>query len=291
MRARDLADLALLAALWGASFLFLRVAVGAFGPLALIALRVVIAAAVLLPLAAWHGRLGAIRAHALPIAVTGILNSALPFVLLAYAALSLNAGFMSLLNAATPLWGALFAWLWLGDRPGVSRTLGLAVGVAGVAMLAWPHASFRPGGSGGAIAVCLLATLSYGLAANYARRWLAGVDALASAAGSLGAAAVAMLPLALLDLPRAMPSPVEWAAVALLGVGSTGLAYVLFFRLIANVGASRAIAVTFLVPVFAVLWGAVFLDEAVTLDMLAGGAVILAGTALATGLLGIGKRG
>ena len=285
MRPRDLLDLALLAALWGASFLFMRIGAPAFGPLALIELRVAIAAAFLLPLAAGGGRLPALRAHAVPIAVTGLLSSALPFVLIAYAALSLSAGFMSLLNATAPLWGALVGWAWLKERPAPRRLAGLALGFAGVAVLAWPQASFRPGGSGLAIAACLGAAVAYGVSASYARRALGGVDALATAAGSQLAAAAAVLPLAVAHWPARMPSAAQWMAVAMLGVGSTGIAYVLYFRLIARVGASRAITVTFLVPVFAMLWGAVFLGETVSVEMMLGGAVVLAGTALATDAL------
>lgn len=290
MRPRDLLDLLLLAALWGASFLFMRVAAEPFGPFALIELRVAIAAACLLPLAVTGGRLQVLRAHARPIAVTGLINSALPFMLFGYAALSLTAGFMALLNSTAPLWGALVGWWWLKDRPDASRAAGLALGFAGVAMLAWPRASFRPGGSGLAVVACLGAALAYGIGASYAKRALIGVDALATAAGSQLAAALAVLPWAVWYWPAEMPDALHWAAVAMLGVASTGIAYVLYFRLITRVGASRAITVTFLVPVFATFWGAIFLGEVITAEMIAGGAVVLTGTALAAGVLRLSRR-
>lgn len=290
MRSRDLLDLVLLAALWGASFLFMRVAAEPFGPFALIELRVAIAAAFLLPLAVTGGRLQVLRAHARPIAVTGLINSALPFMLFAYAALSLTAGFMALLNSTAPLWGALVGWWWLKDRPDASRAAGLALGFAGVAMLAWPRASFRPGGSGLAVVACLGAALAYGIGASYAKRALIGVDALATAAGSQLAAALAVLPWAVWHWPAKNPNALHWAAVAMLGVASTGIAYVLYFRLITRVGASRAITVTFLVPVFATFWGAIFLGEVITAEIVAGGAVVLTGTALAAGVLRLGRR-
>ena len=291
MKARDLLDLMLLAALWGASFLFMRVAAEPFGPFALIELRVAIAAAFLLPLAATGGRLHVLRAYAGPIAVTGLINSALPFLLFGYAALSLTAGFMALLNSTAPLWGALVGWWWLKDRPGAWRAAGLVLGFAGVAVLAWPRASFRVGGSGLAVVACLGAALAYGIGASYAKRALVGVDALATAAGSQLAAALAVLPWAVWHWPAKTPTLVQWGAVAMLGIASTGVAYVLYFRLIARVGASRAITVTFLVPVFATLWGAIFLGEVITAEIIAGGAVILTGTALATGAMRLGGRG
>jgi drug/metabolite transporter (DMT)-like permease len=176
--------------------------------------------------------------------------------------------------------------VWLRDRLTPSRAAGLAVGFAGVAFLFWGRASFRAGGDGLAVVAALVATLSYGVAASYTKRRLAGVNTLAVAAGSQLAATAVLAPLAALLWPATPVGARTWAAVAALGVGCTAVAYVLYFRLIASVGPARAIAVTFLIPAFAMLWGALVLGEAVTLRALAGCAVILAGTALATGVLG-----
>lgn len=285
MRARDVVDLVVLAALWGASFLFMRVAAPELGPVPLMALRVGIAALFLFPVLAARRGLGDLRGRLGAIAVVGILNSALPFCLLAYATLSVTAGLASILNATSPLWGSLVAHVWLRDRLTPPRAAGLAIGFAGVAFLFWGRASFRPGGDGLAIVAALVATLSYGVAASYTKRRLAGVNPLAVAAGSQVAATAVLAPLAAALWPAGPVATATWAAVAALGLGCTAVAYVLYFRLIANVGPARAIAVTFLVPAFAMIWGALFLDEAVTLRTLAGCAVILAGTALATGLL------
>ncbi len=287
MKPQDLGELVLLAALWGGSFLFMRIGAPEFGAVALVAVRVALAAAALLPLLALQGQWGALREHWKPITVVGLLNSALPFVLFTYAALSITAGLSSVFNATAPLWGALIAWGWLGDKPGASRSLGLAIGFAGVSWLAWDKASFKAGAdhTGLAVIACLAATLCYGIGANYTKRKLQGVPPLAVAGGSQLAAALALAVPALLWWPSTPPSTSAWWGVLALGVVCTGLAYLLYFRLIAHVGPAKAISVTFLIPLFGVLWGALFLGERVTPVMVGAGLVILAGTALATGLV------
>lgn len=285
MKAGDLGELVALAAIWGASFLFMRLGAGEFGPVALSAVRVAGAALVLLPLLLWRGQWGELRRHWRAIVVVGVTNSALPFLLFSYAALSISAGLSSIFNASSPLWGALIGWWWLRERPTAARALGLAIGFAGVIGLAWEKASFQPGGSAWAIAACLAAALLYGLSANFTRRRLQGVAPMAVAAGSqLSAAGVLALP-AVLWWPASPPSARAWAMVALLALLCTGLAYLMYFRLIAHVGSANAIAVTFLIPAFAVLWGWLFLGEALTAAMAIGCAVILLGTALATGVI------
>jgi len=285
MTPRSTLELVLLAALWGASFLFMRVAAPELGPIPLMALRVGLGAALLLPVLALRRGLPHLRGRLVPLTVVGLLNSAIPFCLLAYTSLSVTAGLASVLNATSPLWGGLVAHLWLKDRLTPSRVVGLLIGFGGVAFLVWGRASFAPGGAGLAVVAALLATLSYGVAASYAKRTLAGVDPLAVAAGSLTAATLALLPLAALLWPAGPVSPRAWWSVGLLGALCTAVAYVLYFRLIAAVGPARAIAVTFLIPAFAILWGALFLDEAVTGRMALGALVVVAGTALATGVV------
>jgi len=284
VRTRDLLELLVLAAIWGGSFLFMRVAAPELGPVALIFLRVGIAALCLAPAAALRRR-GAHRGRLLPVVVVGAINSAVPFCLLAYATLSVTAGFASILNATSPLWGAMVAHLWLRDRLTPARALGLVIGFGGVVFLVWGRISFRPGGTGLAVVAALAATLSYGVAASYAKRRLGGVDPLAVAAGSQIAAALLLAPAALFLWPAGPVSPRAWGAVAALGVACTAVAYVLYFRLIAHVGPARAISVTFLIPPFAIAWGAMLLGEPLGARTLAGALVVLAGTALATGLV------
>jgi drug/metabolite transporter (DMT)-like permease len=289
MRRRDLGELVLLAAVWGASFLFMRLGAGEFGAIPLSWLRVAGAALVLLPLLRWRGETAALRAHWKPVFVVGVMNSALPFVLFSYALLSITASLSSIFNAASPLFGALIAWLWLKDRLSAPRIAGLFIGFAGVLGLAGDEAgvSGNADATSGALAVlaCLLASLLYGWSVNFTRRYLTGVPSMAVAAGSQLAAALVLLVPALWLWPAATPGTAAWANVAGLAVLCTGLAYILYFRLIAHAGPANAIAVTYLIPAFAVLWGGLFLGERPTAVMLAGCAVILLGTALATGLL------
>ena len=285
MRAADVGELLALAALWGGSFLFMRMGAAEFGPVALAAVRVAGAALFLLPLLALRGQLAELRRHWRMIFVVGLTNSALPFLCFSYAALSITAGLAAIFNAASPLFAALIAGLWLRDRLTPARIAGLAIGFAGVLGLAWDQASFKPGGTGWATLACVAAAVCYGASANLTKKRLADVAPLAVAAGSQLAAALALALPALLWWPPTLPSARAWTAVALLAVLCTGIAYVMYFRLIAHVGPANAIAVTFLIPAFAVLWGWLLLDERVGAAMLAGCAVILFGTALATGLL------
>ena len=289
MTPRQLAELLLLAALWGASFLFMRIAAPPFGPWAMAELRVAGAGLLLLPILAWRGELGALAARWRSIGFVGVSNSALPFVLYGVAALSITAGLASIFNAATPLFAALIAWAWLREPMTRWRALGLAVGFAGVVGLAWDKAGLRSGageeGVALAIGACLLATLLYGFSANFTKRRLGGVPSMALAAGSqIGAALVLAVPAAL-HWPAATPDAKAWAAVVALSLLCSGLAYILYFRLIAAAGATNASAVTFLIPVFGMAWGSWLLDEPLTGSMALGCAVILAGTALVLGLV------
>jgi drug/metabolite transporter (DMT)-like permease len=193
LRRRDVAELLALAALWGGSFLFMRVAVPAFGPFVLAFLRVFGAALLLMPLVVARGGLGDVRRHWRPIAVVGLVNSALPFLCFAYATLTINAGVAAIFNSATPLFAAIVAWLWLGDRMTPGRVAGLVIGFAGVLWLGASKTGVDPGGSAAAIAACVLATMSYGIAPSLTKRHLNGVAPLAVAAGSQVAAALMLL--------------------------------------------------------------------------------------------------
>jgi len=285
MKPFDIAELVTLAAIWGASFLFMRLGAHEFGPIAMAALRVSGASLLLLPLLAARQGLAELRREWRPLLVIGLLNSALPFAFFSYAALSITAGLSSILNATTPLWGAIVAWLWLSQRLSPPRILGLLLGFAGVLFLAWDKASFKPGGSGWAILACLAAALCYGIAASYSKRFLAHLSPLTVATGSqLFAALLLALPAYAL-WPARVPSPQAWVGVTLLALLCSGVAYILYFRLMARIGPTNTIAVTFLIPVFALLWGFVFLGETLSLQMVLGCAIVLLGTALAVGLL------
>jgi drug/metabolite transporter (DMT)-like permease len=263
----------------------MRLAVPEFGPIALIELRVGLAALVLLPAALWRGKLPVIARHWKALLMVGVLNAAVPFLLFAYAAQSLGAGFLSVANAVTPVWGAVIGWLWLKDKLAWTRSLGLMIGVVGIVVLVWDKLNFSDGGTGPAVLAAVSAPVFYGIAANWTKRFLTGVDALANATGSMIGATLVLLPLAVTHWPEAPASMQAWIATILLAVLCTGAAYIIFFRLIANVGPTGAVSVTFLVPIFGVLWGSWFLDESITPSIAAGAAIILVGTALALGLL------
>ncbi|PIY29615.1 MAG: EamA family transporter [Comamonadaceae bacterium CG_4_10_14_3_um_filter_60_42] len=284
-----LAEFVLLGAIWGASFLFTRLGAIEFGALPTAGMRVTIAALFLLPLLLARGQLPILRKHWKKIFFLGLLNSGIPFALYAYALLSISTGLSSLLNATVPLFGALVAWLWLKDRPHGMKIVGLLIGFVGVALLASGKASFKPDASGlvtgWAVLACLGACLCYGLAASFTKRYLSGQPSLVIASGSQMGATLGLALPTFLFWPSQTPGTSAWLALLALGVLCTGVAYVLYFRLIDKVGAAGSLTVTFLIPVFAVFYGVVFLGEAVTAWMLFCGVIILSGTALSMGLL------
>jgi drug/metabolite transporter (DMT)-like permease len=280
MRAGDVARLLALAALWGGSFLFMRVAVVPLGPIATAELRVLFAAAALL---VWLGiaRIGlGWRDHWRLYLVVGAINSAAPFALYAFSALHLPVSYLVVLNATTPFFGAMVAAAWLGERFTGRAALGLVAGVGGVAMLVGLGPVLPTAPVAWAIAASLLAALCYAIAAAYLKRRTHAPVPAAVATGSQIAATIALLPLLTVAPAAAWPSSGEWLAVILLGVLCTALPYLLYFRLLADVGATRALTVTFLIPAFGMLWGAVFLGETITGTMAAGCGLVLVGTAL-----------
>ncbi len=290
-----LADFLLLAAIWGASFLFMRLAAAELGPLPTAALRVAIASLFLLPILLVKGHWPALRQHWRPVLFAGILNSGIPFALYAFAVLHISTGLSSILNATVPLFGALVAWLWLSDKPGWSRSVGLAIGFGGVVLLAGEQASFKPNASGvapaWAVLACLAATTCYALAASFTKKHMPSMPPLVAATGSQIGATLALALPALWFRPDHMPSASAWGALLVVGVLCTGVAYVLYFRLIDRAGPAKALTVTFLIPVFAIAYGVLLLDEHVTSWMLICGGVILLGTALSSGLIKLRSLG
>lgn len=285
MKPQDIFELLLLGTLWGGSFLFMRVASPEFGPVALIAVRVSVASLVLLPFLLHAGLGRSLLERGPELLFFGGINSALPFCLFAYATLSLSAGYTAVLNAVAPLFTAIVAFAWLGERLSRLATIGLGVGFGGVVLLVSDKLTIDGGTAALGIIAGMCASLSYGVAANYTRARFSGVGSLVLATGSQVGASILLLPLSFWFWPDIMPSGRSWLAVLVLGVACTGIAYIFFFRLMARLGPSRAITVTFLVPLTAMVFGAMFLDEVITVKMLLGCGLILLGTALATGLL------
>ncbi len=274
MKRADMARLVLLAAIWGASFLFNRIAAPALGPILTAELRTLIAGIALAVYFAVAGFDPQWRRFGRHYFVVGILTSALPFVLWAYAALSLTAGLMSVINATSPMWGAVCAAVFLGERLTARRTLGLAIGIVGVALVTGPEATF----SIAPVLAALCAAFSYGLAGAYMKRKAADVPSRGMAVGTQLVAGFILIPLIPLWPPAEVPSPLVAGSMLALGLVCGAIAYLLYFRLIADIGATGALTVTYLIPVFGVLWGALFLGETISLPMLAGAGLVLLGT-------------
>jgi drug/metabolite transporter (DMT)-like permease len=284
---RDKYELLVLAAVWGGSFICMRIAAPEFGPSALMFLRVGLAALVVLPMAVMRGRdLMLLLRHWRPMLLVGAFNMALPFFFYAYAGKTLSAGFLAVANASTPIWTAIVAWLWLKDRLSPMRILGLFVSMAGILVLVWDKLHFGSGGTGLAVLASIAAPMMYGVGTNATKRYLTGMDALVTTSGNMAAATLILLPLAIWNWPEQPVSVASWTATLVLALVCTGAAYVLFFRLVATVGPTGATSVTFLVPVFGMVWGLLLLDEPITARVLLGAGIILAGTALAMGLIG-----
>lgn len=286
MKPSDALRLIVLSAVWGASFLFMRVAAPAFGPFALILVRVGGAAIALVPVLLKPANRVVLRDRWRDLLVLGAANSALPFTLFGFALLSLEAGFTSLLNATTPIFTALVGLAWLRIPLRRSQVAGLVIGFLGIAILVGDRLSFRVGGSGWSVAAVLAATCSYGFAGHFAKRRLAEVPSLVVSSGSLLFGGLLLAPIAAVTWPAESPAPSAWVAAIALAVGCTALAFVMFFDLLRRTSATAASTITFVIPVFGVLWGVVFLGEAVTPRMVAGMAVALLGTALTTGVIG-----
>jgi drug/metabolite transporter (DMT)-like permease len=285
MKPIDLLALITLGALWGASFLFMRVAAPALGPIWLMELRVVVTALCMLPLMTTVGHWSELRHHARPLLLVGCINSAIPFSLLSFTSLFLPAGMTAILNGTAPLFGIVVAFLWIGEPLTLSRLLGLGLGFAGVVVLI----GLQPVSLSWLVVLAtlagLVAALMYAIAAIYVKQALPATQPIVITAGSQMGASLCLAPFLPLTLPAARPPVLIMAAVLGLAVLSTACAYLLYFGLIRRVGASRALTVGYLVPLFAILWGALILREPITPAVVMGGCLILLGVAIANNLL------
>jgi drug/metabolite transporter (DMT)-like permease len=270
-------ELTLLGAIWGGSFLFMRVAAADFGPVPLVEARLALGALVLLPFL-WRARAQFTVGLWLRIAAIATINSVLPFALFAWGAERAPAGIGAITNAMTVMFTALVAFIFYGEQIGARRLMGLVGGFVGVAILAsgkiagasvWPAALAGTG-----------ASLLYGFGINLVRRYLTGYPSGAVAAANLLVGALLLAPLALYNWPHHPIAAASWISAVLLGVLCTGIAFVFYYRLIARIGAPRTATVTYLIPLFGVIWAWLLLGEPLTLTMAAAGALILAGVAI-----------
>ncbi len=272
-----------LSAIWGASFLFMRLSAPSLAPTVLVVFRVGLAALFLAGVLWYTQRPFELRRNAPHYLILGLFNAAIPFTLFAFAAKTAPAALLAILNATAPLWAAIFGAVWT-RTPLTPRTLlGLLLGIGGVALLAGIETLTLPAGAGLAVLAATSASASYGVATLYARS-LTGIAPHANALGSMSAATLLLLPFAIFSpLPGELPSATVVLSVAALGVVCSGLAILMYYRLIAEIGAVQALTVTYLIPVFGILWGALFLGERIGWHTLAGSLAVLAGTALVTG--------
>lgn len=279
MRPAQLAWLVALGAIWGASFLFMKIAVPAFGPSVMLGGRIGIGAAAL-SVIAWflHKQLPR-GAQWKPAIITGIFYAAIPLWMWGYAAQQLSASLLSIINATAPLFAALLSLLWLRERMHPIGVAGLALGFVGVAVLVGGEGLSDSRPPVLSIAAAFVASLLYGAISNYWRT-VKGMDAYANVLGSLWVATLAALPLMMLFPARETPDTAAWASVAALGILCTAIAYVYYFRLIEQIGAAPALTTTYLIPVFGTLWGVLFLDEHIGLHHVLGTAMIIGGIAL-----------
>jgi len=277
----DAARLLLLAGLWGGSFAFMRVAVPALGPLWLAFSRVALAFIALFALSLARRSVPPLFAHWRGYLMIGAVNSALPFALFCFAEQYISASAAAILNATSPFFGALTAALWLGEALTLRKLAGMGLGLAGVVVLVGWQPEPLSGMMLWATLACLGAALCYGVASVYAKRRMAAVPSAAVALYSQLAAAVVLAP-ALCFVPAPGPlTPLVTANVLALALASTAFAYLLYFRLIATIGPARALTVTFLIPLFGVLWGVLFLGEPFAANTLSGCALIVGGTWIA----------
>lgn len=289
MHVRYVFELLFLAAIWGASFIFMRIGAPEFGPVLLMALRTLIASLFLMPQVFIAKKQAAFAGNKSKIFIVGIFNTAIPFVLFGYATLTLSGGLTSVLNATVPMFAAIVAYFWFKDKLTLGALVGLLIGFVGVYFLVLDKITLNQQNILLPTLAALLASLCYAISANFTKKYLTGISSTVLAAGSQVSATLVLLPISLFFIPVSMPSNSAIIAVILLGLLCTGVAYIIFFHLIANLGPAKAVSVTYLIPAFGLFWGSVFLDEVITSSMLLGCGFILLGVALATGVLKLPK--
>lgn len=288
MSTPNLFRLLLLGAIWGTSFMLMRIAVPEIGPLPVTFLRAFLGGAALYLFARASNVDFAWRANARTYLVIGLFNTAIPFALFAWSALHIPSAYMATMNSLAPIFTGMFGFLLLAEKLSPSRIAGFVLGMAGVAVLVGVGPTeITPDVVLGVLA-CVAAAVCYGFAATFTRMKASKIPSLATATGSQLLASIVLLPLAVVGMPDTLGAVTLQGviAVTVLGVVCTGLAYGLFFHLIAAEGSSKAVTVTFLVPATASVWAWLFLGEPITIGTITGIAVVLCATALSLGLIG-----
>jgi len=277
-------ELLLLAAVWGASFLFLRISSPEFGPIPLIFVRTALASLVLIPFVLIAQQQKDIFDNWRLFLVVGAISTAIPFSLFSYTSLYLSAGYTSILNATTPFFSAIVAYCWLSERLNLLGVLGLIIGFVGVYLLSHFNVGLSDTTVFLPIIAALVATFLYAVSSSYVRLKMCRFKPLTVAAGSQLFSALILLPFAVLSWPSKLPGTTAWVSAVSMAIFSTAFALIVFFRLLQSVGVTKTVSVTYLIPVFGVLWGYLFLGESITLQMILGGLLILFGVSLTTGI-------
>ncbi len=282
LRPADIVRLLILAAIWGGSFIFIRVLSPVIGPVPTAASRVLIGGVAIIAYAALRRNAAQLSRFGGAYVVIGIVNSAIPFVLFGFAALHLPASYLGILNSATPLFATLLAAVWLDEPLTRAKLAGMACGVAGVALVSKAGPVVPDAMFGWAIAASLGAAFCYAAAGIYLRKRAADAPAMAVAGWSQLAAAAVLAPIVFAaPVASAWPAwgnPAVLGNVLALGLACSGVAYLLYYRLMRDVGPTRTLTVTFLIPLFGMLWSALFLSETITAPMIGGCALIIGGT-------------
>lgn len=265
-----------LSAIWGSSFLFLRVAIEEFGPFLLSDLRVILAFLTLLPFLILINRNKLSNKGNLKfLFFLGSINSAVPFVFFSHAAINLPSGYLAVINSFVPVWSLFFSYIFLGEKIKLPMFLSLIIGVVGVMIFVGLGPLEIDWNSGVAIFFAILATLCYAISGILTRKYCPDIPVLHLSVFSLGSASIILLPTVFFDFPSSFPSNQSWISIIVLGVLCSGVAMLLYFKLIKTVGPIKTTTVTFLVPAFGTLWGTIFLDESFTLPMATGITLIL----------------
>ena len=285
MSLAQLVALIALGAMWGASYIFIRVAVEPMGPIFLMFARVALSGLILLAYARWRGQRLNIRGHWRKFLVLGLLGSALPFSLIAWAELTVTASMAAILMSTTPLFTTLVAAVGLGEELTLAKLIGAVLGIIGVAITVGGSDMIMSADVIAATLALLGATLSYAVGGVFAKRAFTGLDQMSMSSGQLIAAALILAPISLADLPqKAPPTEAIWATLGLVVI-CTALAYQLYYYLIISAGPTKALTVTLLIPVFGVVFGAVLLGESISPGIVLGLLVVLLSVGLVTGLI------
>jgi len=276
--------LILLASLWGAAFLFVRIAVPEFGALPLSGIRSLVAAFTLVPIMLFKGQGRDFLKYWPHFIVMGLISTALPFTLINYTTQYTSAGFSSILNAMTPMLSTLVAWSWLKESLTLAAVIGIILGFLGVIVMVFDDSSISSNVTFLPILAGVGAAFFYGMTGNYSRKFLTHLPAITLATACQIFSALSLLPFCIYLWPAGEITTTSWICAVILGIFCTSLPFILYFYLLEHVGVAKTVIVTYLIPVFATLSGVLFLSESISLKMATGAGFILTGIALTTGV-------